>query len=352
MSKLVFKESDSSKPLQDSESKKSYKVIIADDEEDVHVVTKYVLRNFEFNGQKLEFLSAYSAEEAKKLLRENPDASLILLDIVMEEDDSGLSVAEFIREDLCNKLMRIILRTGQPGLAPEEEIITKYDINDYKEKTELTSLKFKTAMTMALRAYTDILTIDSFRMILEQEVRDRTAELEEKNRELARLNKELEKRASTDALTGIYNRVKFNDTLESEIGRSKRYNHPISLAMFDIDYFKNINDTYGHHAGDCVLQELAALVSDNIRECDTLARWGGEEFVILFPETSLENCLKISEKLREQIECACFDCIGTLTCSFGVTEFCQEDDLESLNRRIDDAMYEAKRKGRNTVVCK
>ena len=248
--------------------------------------------------------------------------------------------------------MRIILRTGQPGLAPEEEIISKYDINDYKEKTELTSLKFKTAMTMALRAYTDIVTIDSFRMILEQEVRQRTAELEEKNRELARLNLELEQRATTDALTGAYNRMKFNMVLETEIKRFKRYERPMSIAMFDIDFFKNINDTFGHHAGDCVLRELVNVVTTHIRDCDVLARWGGEEFVILFPETSLETCQSISEKLRQQIEATCFDCIGTMTCSFGVTEFTHEDDHETLNKRIDDALYEAKRKGRNIVVCK
>ncbi len=352
MSDLVFKETSDSKNFSDAKNRKTFKVIIADDEKDVHVVTKYVLRNYEFQGQKLEFLSAYSAEQTKQLLRENPDASLILLDIVMEKDDSGLSVAEFIREDLCNKLMRIILRTGQPGLAPEEEIISKYDINDYKEKTELTSLKFKTAMTMALRAYTDIVTIDSFRMILEQEVRERTAELEEKNRELARLNQELERRATTDALTGAYNRMKFNMALETEIKRSKRYERPMSIAMFDIDFFKNINDTFGHHAGDCVLRELVNVVSSHIRDCDILARWGGEEFVILFPETPLEACQMISEKLREQIETTCFDCIGSLTCSFGITEFSHQDDQETLNKRIDDALYEAKRKGRNLVVCK
>ncbi|WP_051261323.1 diguanylate cyclase [Desulfovibrio inopinatus] len=352
MSELIFKEPDEPNPAQDLQSKDKIKVIIADDEEEVHVVTKYVLRDFEYKGRKLEFLSAYSGDETKQLLREHPDASLILLDIVMERDDSGLNVAEFIREGLRNNLIRIILRTGQPGLAPEEEIIVKYDINDYKEKTELTSRKFKTAMTMALRAYADIITIDSFRAILEQEVRVRTAELEEKNRELERLNRELERHATTDALTGTYNRMKFNTLLETEIKRSRRYKRPMSIAMLDIDFFKNINDNFGHAAGDCALREFVEIVSHSIRECDVLARWGGEEFVILFPETTLEETLQVSEKLRQRIETTCFERIGNMTCSFGVTQFSIEDEMETLNKRVDEALYEAKRNGRNTIACK
>ncbi len=352
MSELIFKEPDEPNQTQALASSDKIKVIIADDEEEVHVVTKYVLRDFEYKGQQLEFLSAYSGDEAKRLLRKHPDASLILLDIVMEKDDSGLNVAEFIREDLCNNLIRIILRTGQPGLAPEEDIIAKYDINDYKEKTELTSRKFKTAMTMALRAYADIITIDSFRAILEEEVRARTAELEEKNRELERLNRELERYATIDSLTGVFNRMKFNAVLETEILRSKRYQRPMSMAMLDIDFFKSINDNFGHAAGDCALREFVTVVSQHIRECDVLARWGGEEFVILFPETTLEESLQVSEKLRQKIEENSFDRIGNLTCSFGVTQFTIEDGIETLSKRVDDALYEAKKNGRNTIACK
>jgi len=213
MSKLAFKQSDLSAKPQKEGAEDRIKIIIADDEQEVHAVTRFVLKDYLYQGKKLEFLSAYSGAEAKQLLKDNPDASLILLDIVMERDDSGLDVAEFIREDLRNNFIRIILRTGQPGMAPEEEVISKYDVNDYKEKTELTSRKFKTAMTMALRSYTDIVTIDSFRVILEQEVQARTAELQEKNRELERLNQELERQATRDALTGAHNRMKFDIVL-------------------------------------------------------------------------------------------------------------------------------------------
>ena len=289
MSKLAFKQSGIAEKPREEKSEDRIKVIIADDEQEVHAVTRFVLKDYLYRGKKLEFLSAYSGAEAKQLLKDHPDASLILLDIVMEKDDAGLDVAEFIREDLHNKFIRIILRTGQPGTAPEEEVIARYDVNDYKEKTELTSRKFKTAMTMALRSYADIVTIDSFRAVLEQEVQARTAELQQKNLELEKLNQELAYHASRDALTGAHNRMKFDSALEAEITRCNRYDRAMALAMLDIDYFKAINDQHGHAAGDYALREIVTLVSAQIRECDVFARWGGEEFMILFPEATLEE---------------------------------------------------------------
>jgi diguanylate cyclase (GGDEF)-like protein len=351
MTKLTFKQADKTDKTCDGASEERIKVIIADDEHEVHTVTRFVLKDYEYKGKKLEFLSAYSGAEAKRLLTEHPDASLILLDIVMEKDDSGLDVAEYIRENLHNNLIRIILRTGQPGMAPEEEVIFKYDINDYKEKTELTSCKFRTALTMALRSYTQIFTLDSFRLILEQEVQERTAELVLKNRELEALNSELERRATRDALTGAHNRMKFDELLETEIRRCKRYDRTMSLIMFDIDCFKAVNDKFGHAAGDSVLRKLVALISNHIRECDVFARWGGEEFVILLPETTLDHALAVSEKLRQAIEEHCFDIVGKVTCSFGVTQMLHDDCHESLNKRVDDSLYEAKRNGRNMVIC-
>ena len=140
-----------------------YKVLIVDDEEEVHQLTRLVLKDFSFEGRGLEFLNAYSAEDAKYLLRAHTDISLILLDVVMEADNAGLQLVHFIREEIHNKLIRIILRTGQPGVAPERDIISNYDINDYKEKTELTSSKLFTSLTAALRSYRDLVTIDNSR---------------------------------------------------------------------------------------------------------------------------------------------------------------------------------------------
>jgi len=137
-----------------------WKILIVDDEVEVHNITKSVLDKLEFEGREVEFISAYSGHEAIKILREQPDISLILLDVVMETDDAGLRAVKTIREELNNKIVRIILRTGQPGSAPEKKIIIDYDINDYKEKTELTSNKLFTSVVAALRSIRDLKTIE------------------------------------------------------------------------------------------------------------------------------------------------------------------------------------------------
>ncbi len=351
MNKLTFKQSGSSKKTQDTGPEGRIKVIIADDEPDVHTLTRLVLKDFRYQGKAIEFLSAYSGAEAKRLLQEHPDVSLILLDIIMERDDAGLEVAEFIRKDLDNELIRIIVRTGQPGDVPEEEVMSRYGVNDYKEKTELTDAKFKTAMTMALRSYADLMTLNSFRTILEHEVQVRTEELQEKNRELERLNRELEYYASRDVLTGAYNRMKFDSLLGAEIKRCREGSRSLTLAMLDIDHFKSINDRHGHAVGDAVLRQFVALVFDHIRDCDVLARWGGEEFMVLFPESSLDQSREVSEMLRQRIERHAFETIGGLTCSFGIAQLRDDDSVEDLNKRADEALYQAKRGGRNRVVC-
>ncbi len=146
----------------------SWKVMIVDDEPEVHAVTKLALSDFEFQERRLEFISAYSGEEATKLIRDNPDTAIVLLDVVMETDDAGLRVAKFIREEEKNNHIRIILRTGQPGQAPERQVIVNYDINDYKSKTELTAQKLFTVVMSGLRSYRDILAIEQSRQGLEK----------------------------------------------------------------------------------------------------------------------------------------------------------------------------------------
>lgn len=133
-----------------------WKILIIDDESIMHSVTELVLRDFKFDEKKLRFLSAYSAEEAKEILSKNGDIAVAFVDIVMEEDNSGLQLIQWIREELKNNEIRLILRTGQPGLAPERDIIQRYEVNDYKEKTELTDIKLITALTVAIRGYRDI----------------------------------------------------------------------------------------------------------------------------------------------------------------------------------------------------
>jgi CheY-like chemotaxis protein len=128
----------------------TWKVLIADDEPDVHKVTRMVLHNFSFDGLKLELISAYSGQEAKKIMASRDDIALAMLDVVMEDEHAGLEVARYIREDLKNCYTRLVLRTGQPGQAPENEVIRNYDINDYKDKTELTTTKLNTLLYATL----------------------------------------------------------------------------------------------------------------------------------------------------------------------------------------------------------
>ncbi|TFH91904.1 HD domain-containing phosphohydrolase [Vibrio ouci] len=144
----------------DAPSLPPWKVLLVDDDADIHQVTKLVLRRFTLDDRPLEFIHAYSGVEAKEKLSTHDDIALVFLDVVMESDDAGLEVARWIRQDLGNHKTRIILRTGQPGQAPEQSVVADYDINDYKEKTELTSQKLFTAVLSALRSYRDIIQID------------------------------------------------------------------------------------------------------------------------------------------------------------------------------------------------
>ncbi|WP_137938377.1 DUF3369 domain-containing protein [Chitinivorax sp. B] len=143
---------------------KPWRVLIVDDEADVHSVTKLALRNVSFKSRPLELLSAYTGRDAATILRAERDIALILLDVVMESDDAGLKLVELIRGELNNQLVRIVLRTGQPGQAPEQRVIVDYDINDYKAKTELTTQKLFTTVIASLRAYEGLVTIERSRV--------------------------------------------------------------------------------------------------------------------------------------------------------------------------------------------
>lgn len=132
---------------------RKWKIAVIDDDQAVHEGTRFALSDYTLNGQTLEILSAYSAAEGRVLMRQHPDVAAVLLDVIMETDDAGLALVEYIRNELHNETVRIILRTGQPGQAPERRVIVDYDINDYKAKTELTADKLFTSLTAALRSY-------------------------------------------------------------------------------------------------------------------------------------------------------------------------------------------------------
>lgn len=187
----------------------------------------------------------------------------------------------------------------------------------------------------------------AYHLHLLEEVNQELASEVEKRRETELL---LEQQATTDHLTGIFNRSRMSELLHDEWNRVSRYGEPFSLIMFDIDHFKQVNDTLGHHAGDRVLVELTQRVKLVLRESDVFARWGGEEFLLLLPETDLEGAEEVAERCRHAFARTPIEGVGTVTASFGVVAYSDDDgSLEHLLQRADAALYEAKHGGRDRV---
>ncbi len=165
--------------------------------------------------------------------------------------------------------------------------------------------------------------------------------------EESRKNEQL---AMMDQLTRSFNRMKFDDILDGEMKRAERFTHPFSIILIDIDHFKNVNDHYGHQLGDEALITISTIVQQRIRECDSFARWGGEEFILLTPETDGQGAIMLADSIRTIIEGFPFKEIGTLTCSFGVAEFSSGKSKRELILEAEHALYQSKNKGRNCVT--
>jgi diguanylate cyclase (GGDEF)-like protein len=174
--------------------------------------------------------------------------------------------------------------------------------------------------------------------------------LAEKQRECAELASALAHDAHSDALTGLFNRRKFNDLCAAEIARSVRYGTPLALIMVDVDHFKNVNDLHGHLVGDRALVDVARVLAERMRATDALCRWGGEEFMILAPHLEQACAVQMADKLRGAIARADFGPAGRITCSFGVATLRPGDRAIDLILRADTCLYRAKRTGRNCVA--
>ncbi len=183
-----------------------------------------------------------------------------------------------------------------------------------------------------------------------QQLRNINKAMKHKVDELYSMTNTLEKKAFKDKLTGIKNRENFEDLFAIEMANAKQSGHSLSLIIFDVDYFKLVNDTYGHQAGDIILIDMVRLVEHNIKNGDIFARWGGEEFVILTPQTNSNAARTLSENLRKTVQSHPFSYVEEpLTLSFGIAQMEDEDTKKSLFEKADRALYEAKKQGRNRV---
>lgn len=329
-----------------SKESRTWKLLIVDDEPGIHEVTRLALKGFTFDGKQLELVSAYSANEAYRILEKDQSFSAALIDVVMETEEAGLELVRSIRDTLKLTHIRLIIRTGQPGLAPEKFVIDNYDIDDYKEKTDLTALKIYTMSRSSIKSFNDILTIEKSRAELEQKVKERTKELHEANRELMEIS-------LTDALTNLPNRRHAMQQLRKHWEESLKMPKPLSVMMIDADHFKEVNDTYGHDAGDKVLCELSKVLQHNVRTDDLVCRMGGDEFFILCPNTDISGCLHVAEELRRnvtQMRVRTGDGVWVGSVSIGCAIRQKEmKTIDELIKAADKGVYAAKRAGKNCV---
>jgi diguanylate cyclase (GGDEF)-like protein/PAS domain S-box-containing protein len=185
---------------------------------------------------------------------------------------------------------------------------------------------------------------------LQELVDIQTKELLEVNSQLSKLNAESQKLATTDFLTSLANRYWFEQKLRNEIDRVKRFYQPLSLVAFDLDNFKPVNDTYGHLAGDLVLKSVAKILHENVREIDTASRWGGDEFMLLLPNTTVDQSVKLAEKIQQFINEEMNKQKLSVTASFGVAELKKSETPMRFTIRADNAMYESKKLGGNKIT--
>jgi diguanylate cyclase (GGDEF)-like protein len=173
--------------------------------------------------------------------------------------------------------------------------------------------------------------------------------LEKNNKRIFLDARKLEQLATIDKLSGLYNRMKIETYCEMEIERAKLYNETFSLILIDIDYFKEINDTYGHNTGDRVIEQLSKILQTSVRRIDYVGRWGGEEFLIILPKTTAQQAFHIAESIRVTIMENDFSSARNITISAGITEYMNGDTTEKIIQRADEELYKAKESGRNQI---
>jgi len=324
-------------------------ILCVDDDSSVLSALRTLLVKRLLHNQLVEV--AESGEEALAILedleRDGDELAVVIADYIMP----GMKGDELLVR-LHAKLPQTIkiMLTGQSDMAGVKRAINEAGLFRFLEKPWHNE-------DIVVTLHSALKTYDLERELHRQnaELRRLNEELEaivaDRTRELTEKNHELEHLAVTDRLTGLYNRLYLDKALEKEFSVAGRHNTPFSLILIDLDQFKRVNDTYGHPAGDAVLQTIAEVLKDKTRQSDTVGRWGGEEFLVICPNTSLAGAVDAAEHLRRHVEQQRFPFVESRTASFGVASYQPGDTIAAIESRADKALYQAKESGRNRVVA-
>jgi diguanylate cyclase (GGDEF)-like protein len=304
------------------------RILIVDDHEDNVELLKARLESWGFRTA-----TATDGEAALQEVQQSPP-DLILLDVMMPKID-GIEVARRVKANEDLPFIPIIMQTALDATENKVEGL-EAGADDYITKP-IDFAELKARLNSMLR------------------IKRLQEELEERERQLLEANERLRHMSQTDGLTGLDNRRNLEERIEEMFEHAKRLNEPFSCVMCDLDRFKSVNDTHGHQAGDAVLKQFAKILRHEVREIDRAGRYGGEEFMLLLPDTVLDAAVTFAERVRKQVEEHTFTFEGTSICrtaSFGVSAWPHPKiaNCDELVRAADNALYVAKETGRNRVV--
>jgi polar amino acid transport system substrate-binding protein len=248
-------------------------------------------------------------------------------------------------------LMRSIMQKALDSISPQEHaaIYDKWVSIDFETKVDYSRVA---PVIIGLLIVVLLIGLYSWRLrFLHRQLKHFNSELNQAREQLLQQNKMLERLSITDKLTGVYNRHKLDSVLKEQISIAQRYKRPLSVVLFDLDHFKQVNDTYGHLVGDVVLQTFAKSVLDTVRRSDVFGRWGGEEFMLICPETTLQQAVDLANKIRLMLSAQRFEQGFVQTMSAGVAEVKEDLNPDPLITLCDNLLYQAKSQGRNRVVA-
>lgn len=294
---------------------KPYKILIVDDEQSIHDITNIALNSMNFSDFKIEILTAYNASQAREILAKHKDVALALIDVVMETPTSGLDLVNYIRNELNNELIRLVIRTGQANNFPAMEVIQHYDINDYKDKTELTIERLYTTVRSSIKQYEQLIRLD-------------------------KKYKDTYKQMTTNQLTLLPNRMKLHEDCIEEINRT--------LILIDIVGFSVINDSSGYDSGNFVLKELGAFLFSMYNSDFNVYHLESDLFALVTKENFSDNIFVAVEKIKDDISklhMVTNNFNQTIDTTIGVAY----QSEKHIMRKAELALKEARSTGRNKI---